>query len=72
MTVLFEKNLKTPSGVLVSEVDLARFFTIFNKLKLTRSDKMFKTYCNFIDKLVRVDQPLKQAEYSTRSRNSAT
>lgn len=72
MTVLFKKNLKTPSGILVSEVDLARFFTMFNKLKLTRSDKMFKAYCGLVDKLVRVEQPLEQAEDSANGSKSTT
>lgn len=72
MTVFFEKNLQTPSGILVSEVEIARFFTIYNKLKLSRSDAMFRAYCGLIDKLVRVEKPLEQTEDSANSSNSTT
>lgn len=72
MTVLFEKNLQTPSGILVSEVEIARFFIMFNKLELVKSNVVFKAYCDLVVKLTRVEQPLEQTEDSANSGKSTT
>lgn len=72
MTVLFEKNLQTPSGILVSEVEIARFFTMFNKLKLVKSNVIFDAYCGLVDSLVRVEKPLEQTEDSANGSKSTT
>lgn len=62
---LFDKNLKTPSGVLVNEVELMRFFTMFAKLNLVSEPVTYNAYYQFIDTLERCQQPFNDPCNST-------
>ena len=47
-----EKNIKVPSGQLVSEVELMRFFTLLSCLRLISSGVTFEAYERMRVKLV--------------------
>ncbi len=52
---LFKKRLKTPSGILISEVDLIHFFTMLSKLKLIDGDTGYQAFIRFSDSLERIE-----------------
>lgn len=65
-------NIKTPSGQLVNEVEIMRFFVMYSKLSLIKHETVFAAFCNFTDKLERTKQKLKYATDSAQSTNSTT
>lgn len=50
---LFDKKLKTPSGIFISEVDLIHFFTMLSKLQLIDNDTAYNAFIRFSDQLER-------------------
>lgn len=47
------QNIKCPGGM-ASEIELIRFFVLFAKLRLAKSETVFEAYERFINKLGKV------------------